>query len=155
MKFATREDIEAPIDHVWGAVTDIEGFEKQAMRRGADLVRVDTLPRPGVGAEWDLKFQFRGKMREIESRLVEFEKPHALRLDSKTGGLEGDLRVELVALSPRKTRLAISLQLKPSNLSGRLLVQSLKFARGNLQKRFADRVYAFGQQVVSRYKAPA
>ena len=37
MKFSSREDLDAPIDYVWQQVTDFVAFERQAMRRGADL----------------------------------------------------------------------------------------------------------------------
>ena len=40
MKSSKREDIEAPIDYVYARVTDFQGFERQALRRAADLQRV-------------------------------------------------------------------------------------------------------------------
>ncbi len=78
MKFTTREDIEAPIEHVFAAVTDFDGFERQALRRGAEVTRKDTMGKPGVGSEWNLKFTFRGKRREVDARIAKFDMPNGL-----------------------------------------------------------------------------
>ncbi len=152
MKFSTREDVEAPIDHVWAQVSDFAGFERQAMRRGAQIARTDTLGKPGLGSEWLVDLTFRGKPRRIEAQVVEYDAPHAVVLDSRTGGVEGTIRAELVELSPRRTRLSVSLDLKPVNISGRLLIQSLKFARSNLNRRFSVRVAGFAQGLEGEYR---
>ncbi len=152
MNFSTREDIEAPIQSVWTAVTDFEHFERQAMRRGAEVSRSDPRGRPGPDSEWNVCFTYRGRPREIDARIAEFDAPNALRLDSVSGGLDAVMRIELMSLSPRRTRLNIALDLTPRTLTARLLVQSLKFARTNLGKRFANRVYDFAQGVEGRYR---
>jgi len=100
VKFSTREDIEAPIEHVWAHVADFGHFEKQAMRRGADVQRTDSQRAHGLGSEWTVKFTFRGKLREIDAKVVEFDAPNVIALNGVSGGLHGDTRVELVALSP-------------------------------------------------------
>lgn len=153
MKFSTREDIAAPIDFVWSAVSDFDRFEKQALRRGAEVQRVDANGAAGVASEWDLRFHFRGKMREVAAKVVDFEAPNALQLDSKTGGIDGTILVDLVALSPRQTRFAFALDLRPRNLSGRLLVQSLKFAKGSLETRFKARIAGFADRVEAEYRS--
>lgn len=155
MKLTTREDIEAPIEHVWRAVTDFVAFEKQALRRGADVVRKDPGSGPGLGSEWDVKFEFRGKPRHVEAKLTEFEANNGMRVQGTSPGLEGDTVIELVALSPRRTRLNVALNLSARNLSGRLLIQSMKFARSTLQKRFEKRVATFGNQIAETYSQDA
>ncbi|MDF0600768.1 SRPBCC family protein [Psychromarinibacter sp. C21-152] len=152
MKLSTREDIEAPIEHVWSRVTNFDGFERQALRRGAEVVRNDTMGAPGLGSEWDITYTFRGRPREIDARVATFDAPTTLRLEAQSGGLDGTVQVELVSLSPRRTRMQLSLEMAPRNLSGRLLVQSLKFARGNMEKRFKGRVYDYAQTVEASYR---
>lgn len=151
MKFSTREDIEAPIEHVWAHVRHFKKFERQLLRRGAEVTRVDALGKPGVGSEWEINFTFRGKPRDIEAKIVEFDAPNTMKIDSHSGGLDGHIVVDLMSLSPRRTRMQLSVELVPQNLTARLLVQSLKFARGNLNKRFSDRIYDFAQDVEARY----
>jgi len=47
--------------------------------------------------------------------------------------------------------LSVTLRLRSGNLSGRLLVQSLKFARHTLQKRYAARILGFAEHITERY----
>lgn len=152
MKFSTREDIEVPIDKVFRAVSDFDGFERQALRRGAEVTRQDTYGKPGLGSEWALKFQFRGKQRRVQARITQFDGPNGYVAETDSGGIDGLVTVELVSLSPRRTRLHFSIDLTPRSLTARLLVQSLKFAKTNLNKRFAARVWQFAQDVEGKHK---
>ena len=153
MKFSTREDIEAPIEHVFQHVSDFDGFERQALRRGAEVSRQDTYGKPGIGSEWSLKFPFRGKQRHVLARITKFDGPNGFVADTESGGLEGLVTVDLVALSPRRTRMNVVFDLKPKTLTARLLVQSLKFAKGNLNKRLANRVWLFAQGIEDKYRS--
>lgn len=152
MKFSTREDIEAPIEQVFAAISDFDTFERQALRRGADVQRQDSFGRPGLGSEWHARFPFRGKEREVDARVVEFDAPNGLAVESDAHGISGMLTVDLMALSPRRTRLQIGLDLRPQNLSARLLIQSLKFAKTNLSKRFSNRIWQFARSIEGRYR---
>ena len=155
MKFKTREDIEAPMSHVFGAVSDFDGFERQALRRGAEVRRLDNLTRPGVGMGWDIAFGFRGKRREVQIELVEFTPPTRMLFDSRMTGMRGHMGVELMALSRTRTRLELEIELKPETLAARLLVQSIKLARGAVDKRFQLRVAEFAKGVEERYSRMA
>ena len=152
MRFSTREDIEAPIERVFRAVTDFDGFERQALRRGAEVTRQDTMGKPGIGSEWHLRFKFRGKERELDAAVVKFDAPNGYVVNSRTGGLEGVVTLDLMALSAQRTRLQVAVDLKPQSLSARLLVQSLKFAKANLSKRFSNRVLRFAQDIEGKYR---
>lgn len=151
MRLSSREDIEAPIGHVFSSITDFDGFERQALRRGAEVERLDSLGKAGLGSEWNIRFDYRGKSRRLNARIAEFDAPNGYRVDSQAGTLEGDLVVELVALSPRQTRLQVKLEMRARNLTGRLLLQSLKFARNTITKRFSARVEQFAQDVQGKY----
>lgn len=155
MKFVTREDIEAPIEHVFGVISDFDHFERQAMRRGAEIKRLDALEAPGVGMAWDIAFPFRGKRREMEVQCVAWEPPLRYVFESTSPGLTGEMAAELVALSRGRTRLELSIELRPQSLSARLLVQSVKLARGTLNKRFQIRVAEFAKTTEENYRRRA
>ncbi|UYV37116.1 SRPBCC family protein [Rhodobacteraceae bacterium D3-12] len=152
MKFTTREDIEAPIEYVFGVVSDFDGFQRQAMRRGADVARTDSLEAPGEGMAWDIAFPFRGKRREMAVKMVDYAPSHHMVFDSRLTGLNGLLTVDLLALSRGRTRLDLSIELAPQSLSAKLLVQSMKLAKGSLNKRFKVRVAEFAKTTEDKYQ---
>jgi len=151
MKFSTREDIEAPIDHVFAAVTDFSAFERQALRRGAEVRRVDQGPVQ-LGSAWDVAFQFRGKDREMRATISTFDPPNALVVDTGAAGIDGVTNVELMPLSPHRTRIAVSIDLSAKTLSARLLLQSLKLAKNTLTKRFKSRIAEQAEAIEDRYR---
>ena len=152
MKFSTKEDIEAPIDFVFDAVSDFQSFERAALRRGAEVQRVDTLQSAGVGLTWEAQFRFRGRKRDIRIEVTQFERPTSLGCVYETQLLSGTLDVDLVALSRNRTRLSVESNFAPRNLTARLLVQSLKLARSSLDKKFRFRVAHFAKELEERHK---
>ena len=152
MRFSNRQDIEAPIEHVFRAVSDFDAFERQALRRGAEIQRQDTLGKLGVGSEWQMRFPFRGKVRDIEARIVHYDAPNGYRVETESGGIDGQVSVDLMALSPGRTRLQLAIDLKPRTLAARLLVQSLKFAKSSLSQRLSDRVWDYAQGIEEKYR---
>ncbi|MDQ7072044.1 MAG: SRPBCC family protein [Rhodobacterales bacterium] len=153
MKFSTKEDIEAPIAHVFSKISDFDSFENSARRRGAEIARADNMEDTGVGMCWDVGFMMRGKQRQIVIELEGYDAPNTLEFVSRSKGLGGIMTVDLVALSRGRTRLGLDLELNPQTLSARLLVQSLKLARGNLNKRFHLRVADYAKDMEDQYKA--
>lgn len=155
MKFTTREDIAADIEHVFASVSDFDGLERAALRRGAEVMRTDNMSAPGAGMSWQAKFPFRNRDREANMRLSEYDAPNGLTLLSKVSGIEAEVQVELMALSPNRTRLNMVLDLKPKSIPARLLLQSMKLARGNMVKKFRRRIADFAQNIEDRAKSRA
>lgn len=152
MKFSGQEDVEAPIDVVFDRVTDFAAFERTAIRRGAEIERVQDAPCPTVGQSWQARFDLRGRTRDILLTLKEMDRPNALRFDAAGQGIDAVLSIDVLALAPRRTRLSVALLLEPKSLSSRLLVQSLKLARSNLNKRFSKRLADYARSMESPHK---
>ncbi|MCI2399424.1 SRPBCC family protein [Aliiroseovarius subalbicans] len=153
MKLSTREDVAAPIDAVFRAVSDFDGFERAALRRGAEVARTDTLSAPGVGMTWAAQFPYRNRERKADLRLANYDPPHGLELFSKVSGIEAVVAIDLVALSRTRTRMNLSIDLRPKTIPARLMIQSMKLAKSNLTKRFQKRVAGFAQDIEDRYTA--
>ncbi|UWR22830.1 SRPBCC family protein [Sulfitobacter sp. S190] len=155
MKFSTKEDIEAPIDAVFDMLSEFENFERSAMRRGAEVQRVDTLSAPGVGMMWQVVFDLRGKKRDLEIELITYDRPGEMVFECTSQGLMCLMSIECMALSRSRTRAMIALDIKPLNLSARLLVQSLKLAKTSLTKKYKLRVAEYAKTLEDRYNRTA
>ena len=155
MKFSTREDITAPLDQVFNALSDFETFERQAMRRGIDVRRIDPLTQTGVGMRWQVNFKLRGRARDMQLELARFDPEGEMVFQAKSAGIDAEFTVELLALSRSRTRMAVSLDMTPLNLSARLLVQSLKLAKSNLTSRFKQRAADYAKTLEERLQNTA
>jgi len=151
MDFVARADIEAPISWVFQQVTDFAAFERQAMRRGADVRRLDSLARPGNGSTWDVQFRFRGKDRQMQAEVNGFDPPNKFDVIMVSQNLHATMKVELVAQSRSRTRFTVSLVVGARSLPARLLLQSLRLAKANLSRRFETRVAGFASDIQDRY----
>lgn len=155
MKFSSREDIDAPIDRVFETLCEFDVFERQALRRGAEVRRLDQLTQPGLGMEWQAAFDMRGKRRELVLKMARFEEPTDLGIDIHSAGMEGTFDVTLIALSRTRTRMNVGLELKPRNLPARLLIQSLRLAKSSLNKRFKLRLAEYAKNTEDRLRRSA
>lgn len=151
MRFTAREDIGAPIEAVFAEIADFEGFERAAMRRGAEVARLGGDIAQGAGARWQVQFDFRNRARRADLEIVEFDRPNGLSLNALSSGLEVLTDIELLSLSRARTRLTVSTQLAAQSIAARLLLQSLKLARSNLTSRYQGRVSDFAKGIEARH----
>ncbi|NAZ35640.1 SRPBCC family protein [Rubellimicrobium sp. CFH 75288] len=152
MDITVQEDVGLAAADLFERITDTATFERQALRRGAELRRLDRQPRPGPGAAWHVTVPFRGRRREMQIEISRMESPSLAEALIRGGGMEGVLRAECVALSRTTTRLTVHLHLEGRTLPARLLVQSFRLARASLERRAADRLSAWAR---SQEAAPA
>ncbi|MEP2030727.1 MAG: SRPBCC family protein [Paracoccaceae bacterium] len=150
MKFSAREDINAPIEQVFEMLTDFRAYERSARQRGAEVQRIDQLIEPDIGMMWKATFVMRGKPRKLDITLTEYDRPNAMVFSTVSKGLTGQLSMELMAMSRARTRVSVALDLKPQNLSARLMIQSLRLAKSKLNKRFKQRVAELSKDAEKR-----
>lgn len=153
MQLKAREDIEAPLDKVFAALSDLETVERQALRRGIDVQRIRGGGAPTEGMAWRVVFTFRGKEREAEITLTEHTPPERMVFSSISGGLKVVMVMDVVALSRTRTRISVEVEMAPTTLSARLLVQSLKLAKGGMEKRFQGRMHDLARELERRLQA--
>ena len=140
MKLTAKYDIEAPVAFVFGQLVDFDGWERAAMRRGADVMRVDTLPVIGAGATWDAKFRYRGKARQVTVRLDRLAPMTSLGLTGISKLADGVIGAEVTELGGTRARVVVRLDIKPKTIAARIYVQSLRLARTRVERSFSQMV---------------
>ena len=61
--------------------------------------------------------------------------------------------VNVVALAPKRAQLMLSVELKPKNLSARLLLQSMRFASNSLDREFEARIRDLATNIETAHHA--
>jgi carbon monoxide dehydrogenase subunit G len=150
MELTSKEDVDAPLADVFEAISDFASFERSAIRRGVEVQRLSDATTPQLGMAWDVRADFRGKPRDLHLKLTSYEPSTLIAIDGESASLKGSSQFELLALSPRRTRLSVKVEIKAKTLSGRLLLQSLKLARSKVNKRFKQRVAEFASLTEDR-----
>ena len=140
MKLSTRQDIEAPLAEVYAAFADVEAWERAALRRGVEVMRQDNLYSLAVGMTWHAGFKYRGKNRKVEIRLSRLEAPQLLGFAVVSANIEADVVLDFVALSAKRTRITIGTEVRPRGLAARVFLQSLKLAKGKVDRKYAQRI---------------
>ena len=153
MEFTTREDIEAPIEYVFDQVTDFASFERSIMRRGGDVERISGGDTAVVGTKWRVKFLLRGAERLVNAEVVAVDAPNAITIDMMSKNVDATLQVDLVALSPARTRLNVRATAAAKSIPAKLLFQSVKFARNKNKNKFGAMVANFAKDVETRFRS--
>ena len=155
MKLVAKYDVEAPVAFVFAQLTDFEGWERAAMRRGADVNRTDTLGVAGPGMAWQTTFRYRNKDRSAKIRLDALNPTSSLALTAMAAIVDGMLRIELLDLAARRTRVEVRLEVKPKSLVARIYVQALRLTRSRVERSFAQRVAQLATEIEERFRRPA
>jgi hypothetical protein len=156
MRFASRTDIEAPAGYVFRRLADFAHWERLALRRGAEVVRTERPKlggRTGTDPVWLVRFMFRGKERRITLRVGDIAAPDRLGFSWVGQLFEGSGSIELLALGAGRTRLTLVSEVKPKSLAARMILQSLRLARGRVQARLDARMAAAAAELAARWQA--
>ena len=151
MKLTTRQDVEAPLAFVFKVLTDFDGWERSAMRRGADVNRTDKLRQPGPGMTWLVKFLYRAKNRTVSIRVDAMDGPGHLALAAFSPVFEGTCKLELLEMSASRTRVHIELDGKPKTFGAKLYFQSLRLAKGRVERNLEKRAASLAAEIEKRH----
>ena len=152
MKLAAKYDIEAPAAFVFAQLADFEGWERAAMRRGADIMRNDKLGVAGPGMTWDCRFRYRGKDRHATIGLDAISPISALALTGKSAPVNGALQIDILDLATRRTRVEVRLEVRPNTIAARIYLQSLRLARSRVERSFDQRVAQLAVEIEERFR---
>ncbi len=152
MKLAAKSDVEAPAPFVFAQLADFEGWERAAMRRGAEVIRTDNLRSSAPGMTWDTMFNYLGKDRRATIRLDALSPTTHLALSGKAAPVDGVLTIDILDLGAKRTRIEVRLEVKPKTIAARIFVQSLRLARSRVERSFAQRVDQLAVELEDRFR---
>lgn len=155
MKLAAKYDVDAPVDFVFRELMDFDAWERMAIRRGAEVVRSDTLATPGAGMEWLANFTYRGKPRSAKIRLETLTKDSLLGLKLRSSLVDVDMAIELLDLAVARTRITVRSEVKPKTIAARIYLQTLRLARKKVDAAYAQRIAQLAVEMEDRYRRPA
>ncbi|QCO56235.1 SRPBCC family protein [Pseudorhodobacter turbinis] len=155
MKLTAKEDIDAPIGFVNALLTDFDKWEGLARDRGAEAERLDSLTQPGAGMMWKLGFDFRGKRRAATLKLLSLMPEQEMTLECIAKPGNGVTKLEMTAIGETRTRLVISMEIKPNTLAARLFLQTLRLAKEKVNQRFKQQLIKVAAGIEDRYRKQA
>ena len=143
MKFSTRQDTELAAEQLFNVVSDFDRIERIMLRRGAEVRRIDPAREPRAGMAWQIGFDWRGKRRELRLDVTRFDRPELIQLEGLSDMFEVSIDVAIIALTRNKSRMTLTVDLRPRSMRARLLLQTAKLGKGQLDRKFQSRVAEF------------
>jgi len=150
MKFSTRIDADLPAERLFEAVSNFDTLERMMIGRGASVARVDPSSEPGIGMGWDIGFDWRGKARRLRLAVTRFDRPETVTMSGRSEALDIGLTVTVIALSRARSRAIVETEVKPRNMKARLMLQTAKLGKGQLDRRYQRRIEEFVQLMRDR-----
>lgn len=151
MKLTAKTDLDVPVGFLFDAVADQEAWVAMARARGAEVEPAPDRPASGIGAGWNLRFRFRGKLRKVQVWLEDLQTDQLLAYAFAGQAFEGSAVIEVTALSSRRSRLRVGLTVKPRTLAARLFLNTLRLARRKVQARYDMRLGQAAATIQARY----
>lgn len=152
MKFKVSEDVDAPQEMVWQRFTDFSGFEEDARGRGAVLTRVGNWTQTNEGVEWRGEVTVRGRSRPISAKVTQLRPQELCVVDSRIGGMNCHQEMLFTPLAASVTRVTLILDLSADTLTARLLLQTMKLARGRVLQKLQGVLARQGNAVEAVYR---
>ncbi|MBW7056964.1 hypothetical protein KY389_09680 [Paracoccus bogoriensis] len=147
MKFSTRIDTDMTAECLFDRVGDFEAFERTLIGRGASVKRIDPAQDPGITMGWKIGFDWRGRARRLLLVVSRFDRPEQIVMAGSSEALDIWLKLTFVALSRSRSRLIFETELKPRNMRARLMIQTAKLGKAQLDRRYARRIEEYVRSV--------
>lgn len=150
MKFSLRQDTDLSAEELFAAISDFARIERMLVRRGADVRRLDPAQEPGAGMAWEIGFDLRGKRRDMRMDVTQFDRPEKIVILGEGESLGLTVEMTVIALTRSKSRMIFEVEAKPRNMRARLMLQTAKLGKAQLDRKFADRVSKFFGDLTTR-----
>jgi len=152
MKFKVSEDVDAPQAMVWARFVDFTTLEDDARGRGATVTRVGNWTDAAEGVAWRGDVTVRGRSRPLAAKVTRHAPEDLCLIESRIGGMNCTYEMTFVPLAAEVTRVALVLELSADTLTARLLLQTLKLARGRVLQRLQGVIARQGNAVEAAHR---
>ena len=152
MKLTAKTDLDVPAAQVYAILADFPAWEREGARHGIVIEHPPATPLVGVGAEWKIQGPYRGKTRRLTLRMEEMVQGKVLKASIASAPADGIAGLEVIVLSPRRSRLRVEVELKPRTLAARLFFNTLRLAKGRVQARFEARLGHVNARIREAYE---
>ncbi|MFV0300201.1 MAG: hypothetical protein ACK5IP_04850 [Paracoccus sp. (in: a-proteobacteria)] len=136
MKFSTRRDTELTADQLFQFLSDFERLERILIRRGAAVTRLDAAQARAAGAGWQIRFDWRGRRREMRLDVERLEAPERMVFRGLSEAFDLTIYLTVVGLSQQRSRLIFDTVVRPRNMRARLMAQAARLGRAQLARRY-------------------
>lgn len=140
MKISTQRDIDAPPDTLFSDMADLDRHLNDAADRGIEIIRLDDGSQGIAGGSWRVDFSLAGRRRTGELRVAKWAPNGQMALAGTVDGLAVAIDLEVAPLQDDRSRLAVAVDIAPTSMGGRILVQTLKLARPQIETRMESRI---------------
>lgn len=147
MKFSTRIDKNISAEQLFDSVADFDKIERLLIRRGVAVDRADDM-QDGARA-WNLAFDWRGQRRALRLVLVQFDRPEKFAVRGESTPFDLRIDMSVVALARNRARLIFEMEVKPRNMRARLVLQTAKLGKAQIDRRLEAKVSAFVDDATS------
>lgn len=149
MKFSTRIDFDKPVADLFDLVSDFDRLEHVLARQRATARRLDPSAHSGARLCWEITFKWRGQRRLLRVEVTGCDRPERVAMRGLSDALELVIDVQTLALSRARSRLILETDVRPRNMRTRLMLQTARLAKGQLDRRYERRVADFIGQIVN------
>lgn len=136
MKLSTRRDTELAADQLFAAMTDFDRIARLLLGRGAAVTRIDPAEEPGTGMGWNIRFDWRGRSRDLRLQVIRFDRPERVSFAGLSDAFDLALDMTVVALSRTRSRLICETDIRPRNMKARLMIQTARLGKAQIDKRY-------------------
>lgn len=143
MRFSTRIDTDIPAPDLFDILSDFSRSERALGARGVTVRRIDPAQEPGSSLGWTIDFDWRGQRRTLRLDVTRFDRPSHVTMGGHSDQFDLSVNISVVALSRIRSRLLFETEIRPRTLRARLLIQTARFGKAQLDRQYARRIADF------------
>lgn len=151
MNLNQKRSINVPQDFAFAAASDFPRFEREGAG-GAKFTRIDEGSTFGVGSQWQVNTEFRGRPRRFVVKLNEFAPSERMVFETGSSKFTVLVSYAFASTGPESCELQMQIDTAARSLAGRLIFQTLQLARGRFERYLSEAMERMAAEMEAEYK---